>query len=63
MSNKRFLERKTISESTAQAKYSAGNSIYIVSSYFSGNEHLENLLFNILHNKSLIKNNESMARA
>ena len=54
MSNKQFLERTTIDENTSQAKYNVGNSIYIVNSSFAGREQLENLLFNIFHNKSMV---------
>ena len=54
MSNKQFLERTTIDENTSQAKYNVGNSVYIVNSSFAGREQLENLLFNIFHNKSMV---------
>jgi hypothetical protein len=62
MSSRQIIERKTINKNTTQSKYSTGNSVYIVNSSFSGEEKLENLLFNILHQKLLIKNNKSMAR-
>ena len=56
MCNKQFLERKIINENTVQAIHTVGNSVYIVNSCFAGKEQLENLLFNIFHNKSMLNN-------
>ena len=56
MYKKQVLERRTIDENVVQSKYSVGNKVYIVNSCFGGKEQLENLLFNIFHNKSIAPN-------
>lgn len=56
MYKKEVLERRTIDENMVQSKYSVGNKVYIVNSCFDVKEKLENLLFNIFHNKSIALN-------
>lgn len=56
MCKKQVLERRTINENVVQSKYSVSNKVYIVNSCFDGKEQLENLLFNIFHNKSIAPN-------
>ena len=53
MYKKEVLERRAIDNNVVQSKYSVGNKVYIVNSCFDGKEQLENLLFNIFHNKSI----------
>ena len=53
MYNKQIPERTTINENTVQSKYSVGNKVYIVNSYFNGKDQLENLLYNIFYTKSI----------
>ena len=53
MYNKQIPERTTINENTVQSKYSVGNKVYVVNSYFNGKEQLENLLYNIFYAKSI----------
>ena len=63
MSNRHFLERKTLNENTSQSKYEVGNSVYIVNSHFTGSERLENLLFDIFQKKSIVNNAENVLQA
>lgn len=65
MSNIRFMERRTIEKNTLQlqSKYEVGNSVYIVNSHFAGKERLEDLIFNILHKKSVVNNAENISKA
>ena len=53
MNKKQIPERTTINENTVQSKYSVGNKVYIVNSYFNGKDQLENLLYNIFYTKSI----------
>ena len=63
MSNIRFMERSAIEKNTLQSKYEVGNSVYIVNSHFAGKERLEDLIFNILHKKSVVNNAENISKA
>ncbi|MGN0107095.1 MAG: hypothetical protein ACI4A5_05305, partial [Hominilimicola sp.] len=63
MSNIRFMERSTIKKNTLQSKYEVGKSVYIVNSHFAGKEQLEDLIFNILHKKSVVNNAENISKA
>ncbi len=63
MSNKTFVESKTVDRSTLQSKYKIGNSVYIVNSHFAGTEDLRDLMFNILCKKSVAYCSENPQKA
>lgn len=63
MSNKTFIESKAVDTNALQSKYKIGNSVYIVNSHFAGKERLEDLIFNILHKKSVVNNAENISKA
>ena len=63
MSNKTFVESKTVDKSTLQSKYKVGNSVYIVNSNFAGTEDLKDLLFNIFCKKAVAYCSEKSQKA
>ena len=63
MSNKTFIESKTVDKNTLQSKYKIGNSVYIVNSHFAGKENLKDLIFNIIYRKTVARCTENLSKA
>ena len=63
MSNIKFVDKNVVNNHKIKSVYKIGNSIYTVNSNFSGTERLEDLVYNIIHNKLIVHNAETTHNA